>query len=1072
MNEFFSTSMYFFADVLEFLRLRFEEISIKRCRPLLVLSIAAYASMALAQSTSASLTGSVDDPSKAFISGASITVINIQTGVSALTKTNKDGRYVVSGLDPGTYRIEIDKQGFKSVIEAGLVLHVQDVVEMNFHMVIGSASETVTVDGSGLQMNTTDASVSTVIDRKFVENIPLNGRSFEDLISMTPGVVTASPQTTGSGKVEGDFGVNGQRTESNSYLVDGVSANASAGSPTGGAQPGTSGSVSATTALGTTQSLLSVDALQEFRVSSSTYSAEYGRSAGGQFSFSSRSGTSTLHGGIYDYLRNDVFDSNDWFNARSGIAKTAERQNDFGGTLGGPIFIPHLYRGNNRSFFFVSYEGLRLVQPTPAITQYVPSLAVRSTAVHALQPIWNAYPIPTGPEIAISSGSLSGLSPFVKAYSLPASINSTSIRVDHSLTERVHIFSRYGGTPSQSSSRILSNLNTTQNNTYTGTLGGDLFLSKTVNSEIRVGYSLGDSIGSSVVDSFGGATPLDLGSAMGISGYSSYEYLPYISITGVGTSYLNQYHESNKLSQWNITDASTWNLNRHLLKFGVDERHLRSTLTPVAVEAEPYYSTRATMTSNASTVYVGKYASSVPLFNEFAAFLQDEWKLSQSISVSMGVRWEVDPPPTEAHGQSAYTLLGDVSNPASLTLAPRGTPLWKTTWWNFAPRLGVAWKAHGQVGWETVVRAGGGVFFDTGNQVAAAGYSALGFQSTVTLLKTSLPLSNSQLNFTTTPVAPYTGSLVYAFPPHLQLPYTLQWNGSLEQGLGRNQSMTLSYVGANGRRQLQLQNHSVTALNPLFGTVYFYSGGVTSNYNALQVKFQRAVGRGLQVLASYGWSHSLDYGSTNAAYPLTYGNSDFDVRHNFQSGLSWNLPQVRGNFIKTILLNNWSVDGRTIVRTAFPVNLTGNLLLDAVGNSYYSGVNYNLARPAYLYGKQYPGGRAFNGGANNTATPAFSLPTGTAVGNAPRNFMRGFGEDQMNLALRREFRLRDAFRLQFRAESFNSLNHPTFGYVNPTLSNAQFGQATKMLNQSLVSMSSLYQQGGPRSLQFALKLLF
>lgn len=231
----------------------------------------------------------------------------------------------------------------------------------NFLLTLGSVSESITVAASGVNVNTTDASVSAVIDRKFVENIPLNGRSFQDLISMTPGVTTASPQVgSGAGSIgaTGDFSVNGQRTESNSYSVDGVSANIGSGNGYGVAGAAIGGAVAASTALGTTQSLVSVDDLQEFRVFSSTYSAEFGRSPGGQFSFLTRSGTDHLHGVAFDYLRNDFFDANDWFNNHYGNPISALRQNDFGGTLGGPFALPGFSRGGEpKSFFFSPMRG-------------------------------------------------------------------------------------------------------------------------------------------------------------------------------------------------------------------------------------------------------------------------------------------------------------------------------------------------------------------------------------------------------------------------------------------------------------------------------------------------------------------------------------------------------------------------------------------------------------------------------------------------------------------------------------------------------------------------------------------
>jgi len=286
-----------------------------------------------------------------------------------------------------------------------------------------------------------------------------------------------------------------------------------------------------------------------------------------------------------------------------------------------------------------------------------------------------------------------------------------------------------------------------------------------------------------------------------------------------------------------------------------------------------------------------------------------------------------------------YTLLGSPNVPSSWTLAPRDTPLWKTTWFNFAPRLGTAWTAHSAPGHETIVRAGGGVFFDTGNQVGAAGFQGLGFYAYNSLSNTPAPFPSSTFNFTTNATAPYTSSTVYAYPQHLQLPYTLQWNASVDQSLGQHQVLTMSYVGASGRRLLQGQYRSVTAQNPNFGLVALYNNAVTSNYQALQLRFQRSLAHGVQALTSYTWSHSLDFGSANSSYPFTYGNSDFDVRHNMQAGLTWDLPSASGKSFRSALLNNWGLDGRVNIRTGFPITILGNRLTDASLKRYYSGAN-------------------------------------------------------------------------------------------------------------------------------------
>src|SRR6267378_1370470 len=319
----------------------------------------------LAQTELAGVYGRVTDPSGAVIVDAEVEIKNVETNLSVTVKTNQDGLYTIPSLHPGHYLINVRKAGFKSVTVTELELNIQDNVVRNFALQVGSIAETVTVDGSGITLNTTDASVSTVVDQTYIKNMPLNGRSFQDLILLTPGVVTQTPQVTFSGNTgnpvgtTGEFSVNGQRTESNYYTVDGVSANV--GTAAGdNLRQSASGSIAASTALGTTQALVSVDALQEFRVQSSSYSAEYGRNPGGQFAFETKSGTNQWHGTVYDYLRNGAFDANDWFNDYFQVKQPPTRQNDFGGTFGGPVRIPRVYNGKDRTFFFVSYEGLRL----------------------------------------------------------------------------------------------------------------------------------------------------------------------------------------------------------------------------------------------------------------------------------------------------------------------------------------------------------------------------------------------------------------------------------------------------------------------------------------------------------------------------------------------------------------------------------------------------------------------------------------------------------------------------------------------------------------------------------------
>jgi Carboxypeptidase regulatory-like domain len=1029
--------------------------------PMLLLILCA-ATCVLSQSTDATISGVVVDPAGKVIQDATIEILNEATGVHYSSQTNGFGIYTVPILPPGEYRVQVSKVGFKTLIKPGIILNVQSALVINFTLPLGAASESVTVEAGTTTINTTDGSVSTVIDRKFVENIPLNGRSFQDLISMTPGTVTQTPQGYSSPGADGDFSVNGQRTESNYYTVDGVSANVGAGNGYGAAQPANSGSIAATTALGTTQSLVSVDALQEFRVESSTYSAEYGRTPGGQFSFATRSGTNQYHGSTFDYLRNDFFDANDWFNDHYEQSKTALRQNDFGATLGGRLAVPGLYSGKDKSFFFASYEGLRLTQPQAATIQYVPDESLRTNAPAALQAILNAFPEPTAGGIDFGN-----LAQFIQSYSLPSEINAYSIRIDQSFSPKVSAFFRFGDTPSVSSSRLLSSLTQQHLNTQTYTLGVTTQLSQRIANEFRLGYANSNSNVSTTVDSFGGAEPAGLANGMGIGASNTTLAQFYVYIPGVGGSYIDTEQAANQGRQWNLTDSWSLTAGRHQFKAGVDFRHISSPTDPPNTTAVAlFYSDNSVLTDSADELDIYKRANSTPIFNEIAVFAQDEWRANRRLNISSGLRWEINPPPSRSNGNYPYTLLGNIDDPSTLTLAPEGTPLWNTTFFNLAPRLGLAWQAHNRAGRETIIRTGAGVFFDTDNEFATLGFGGLGFFAFNSYYGVPIPATSDQLDFTTSAVPPYTSSTVYAFPRHLQLPYTLQWNTALQQALGKQQTVTLSYVASNGRRLLLEQLRSIQSVNPNFSSIAYLATGPTSNYQSLQIQFQRTMTSGVQALASYTWSHSLDYGSTYSALALTRGNSDYDVRHNLQGGISWDIPSRHNTALLSAVTRGWGLDGRLMARTGFPITLFGNYLTDAsTGQQYYTNVDLVPNEPIYLHGAIYPGGRALN-------PNAFAYPVGNDPGDAPRNFVRGFGEAQINLAARREFHLGESLRVQFRAETFNLPNHPNFGYVDPYLTDATFGQATQMLNQSLGTVAAQYQQGGPRSMQFALKILF
>jgi Carboxypeptidase regulatory-like domain/TonB dependent receptor len=1040
-------------------------------------------SLSVAQSPNGTISGIVQDPSQRPIPGAEIIVVNDLTNLQYQTKTRDDGIYVVTDLPPGPYRIQVSKQGFKTLIKPGLIVNVQDMLSVSITLPLGAVAEVVTVEGGAPLINTTDATVSTVIDRQFAENLPLNGRSFQTLIYLTPGVVATPTTTTDNGQ----FSVNGQRSASNYWMVDGVSANIGIGASYSPGN-GFGGNLGSFSSFGGTNSLVSVDAMQEFRIQTSTFAAEFGRTPGGQISIVTRAGTNDYHGTLFDYLRNDAFDANNWFNGYTNdppLPKPEERQNDFGGTLGGPIW-------KNKTFFFFSYEGLRLRLPQTALTT-VPDITSRQHATAAMKPFLNAYPLPNG-----SDDISTGIADLNATYSNPATLDAYSLRVDHKLGTKWSFFGRYNYSPSELNSRggvggqnSLSDVARTQITTQTATAGTTWMYSPRLVNDFRFNFSKVSSSSYTSIDNFGGAIPL---SALPFPS-------PYTAQNGSLTIYLESLTDGDELAigplvrneqkQINLVDDISWQAGGHSLKFGIDFRRLSPLNAPASYQQIAFFSDLPSAETGNGSGSVHSINQVNLLFRNLAVFAQDTWRVAPKLTVTYGLRWEVDFAPSALNGPSIPAVTGySLSDFSELSVAPAGTPPFQTTYTNFAPRLGVAYQTSRSPGWESVVRGGFGVFYDlvsaeTGNTIGGAPpYANFKIISNETF---PWPVT-----LTTPPSIPTLASLsnLATFNPNLKLPYTLQWNVAFEQSLAENQSLSISYIGASGRRLLQTTSALNPASNPTVSG-YFIDNTSSSNYNALQAKFERRLARGLQVLASYTWAHSIDdasgssYGvGSNLGLPgsnnINRGNSDFDIRNALTAGITYNLPNWHADRVLDAVFHNWSTQSLVLARSAPPVDVDDvNFYL--FNSGIYTNIRPDLVPgvPVYLYASEYPGGMAFNPLAFKN--PPTDPVTGNPVrqGTLPRNFLRGFGATQWDFAVHREFPLHESLKLQFRAEMFNILNHPNFGPPNNQFGLGGFGIATQILAQSLSNRSlgaggfdPLYQIGGPRSVQFALKLTF
>ena len=1097
-------------------KVRFASLAVAVAALLLGILIVAPANHA--QTELAGVYGRVTDASGAVIVDAEVEIKNTETGISTTVRSNQNGLYTIPSLHPGQYLINVRKPGFQSVTVTDLTLNVQDNVVRNFALKVGSIAETVTVRADDVNINTMDASVSTVVDRNFAENLPMNGRSFQALVELTPGVVVVPTNVAD----QGQFSVNGQRAASNYWMVDGVSANIGVGvSGPQANENGLAGVNGSFSALGGTNSLVSVDAMQEFRIQTSTYAPEFGRTPGAQISIVTRSGANQFHGTVFDYLRNDALDANNWFNGfvTPAVPKPKERQNDFGGTFSGPIFKDH-------TFFFFSYEGLRLRLPETVIST-VPDMAARQGATPAMQPFLNAFPLPNG-----SDNPATGVAQFNSSFSSSSSLDAASLRIDHRLKDKVNLFARYNYSPSEVIQRgggllAPSVVTPTKITTQTGTVGATWSISPIVANDLRFNYSRTNANGHSFLDNFGGAVPL--GSLPFPSPFTAQNGQLRFNIFGVQSGLLTDgVFIQNVQRQINLVDSISVQKGSHSLKFGVDFRRLSPVQRPVQYsQLVNFGSVARAERGSASSGAIQSRSPAYLLFRNLGAFAQDTWRVTPSLTLTYGLRWDVDFAASTLSGPSLPAVTGFNANDLSqLAIAPAGTPPFTTSYGNVGPRIGIAYQLGQNPNRPTVLRGGFGIFYDFANVqtgVLAGVNPPFGRTNSLFGAAAVFPFSAAS---SAPPVIPPAGTLanVLALNPDLKLPYTLQWNVALEQALGRQQALTLSYVGAAGRRLLQTTFLFFPPSNPNIGVGQLVDNSATSDYDALQVQFERRLSRGLQALVSYSWAHSIDTASassvqigSNENIPgggnINRGSSDFDVRHTLSLGVTYEVPAPAGNLFMKSIVRGWSLQSAIQARSAPPVDVSdGDFFTFNTG--FFADIRPDVVPGQALYlfgtncaavmhglgnlspGQGCPGGKALNPAAfaDPPTTPAGCNPAVDLLcnparqGNVGRNALRGFGATQWDFAVHRDFPIHESVKLQFRAEMFNVLNHPNFGQpvgtlLSPSFGGAaatRFGLSNQTLNQSLAGtgvagtggFNPLYQIGGPRSIQLALKLVF
>jgi hypothetical protein len=711
--------------------------------------------------------------------------------------------------------------------------------------------------------------------------------------------------------------------------------------------------------------------------------------------------------------------------------------------------------------------------------------------------VWKPYvdslPIPTG---AVSANGLTAEQKFVGA--LPITQDAISLRVDHRLGNRTNVFVRANYSPSTSTTGYDSSRSDTTSHVSTVTAGGSFILGSNTVNDLRVNWSrnrAGRSDYAAPVDgavapqesqvlppgfSFDNARIAGIGVRLpGNSGY----------VAGIAAMGM---FSANVQQQLNVVDTLTWTMGRHTAKSGIDWRRLtpRPAFAPQGMNFTVSWDDLKNGTIGSAYI-VGAGANTLRMDN-YSLFAQDMWSARNNLTLTYGVRWDVNPAPVSQTSMPLYAVLGvfDTSVPWSVTPATGG--LWKTDYSNVAPRLGAAY----QLTPKTLLRAGAGVFYDIGAPSALASQAAINFpmyrggvRMTNTVYSLADPTPFIPPPVTTTPGE--LGAFVAAFDPNLRTPLTYQWNVGMERQIGRSDTLSVTYIGSRGDSMLRYDSMTNTNLNGAYWQVTAIRNAARSRYNGLQVSYQRRMWHGLQAQASYVLSHSQDTASNDLStnnglraqklgdinVDYNWGDSSFDVRHVFSGAFSYEIPEPPGTGVVHALFRDWAIDGLLTLRSGLPIDIL------SVSWAYYGGVQQHL-RPDVVPGQaQWIDDSTVAGGRRLNPDAWVAAPNGQP-GNAPRNSVRNFGIRNFDFAVRRRFRIAARYTLDLRAEAFNLFNTPNLSvdplatYVGPAP--YAFGVARMTANQYLAGpannqgggVSPQYGVGGPRSVQLTLRFGF
>jgi hypothetical protein len=964
------------------------------------------------------LYGRVLDITEGAIAQAAVTVVNEETGFRRLTESDPSGRYIVASLQPGSYKITVRKDGFRTLMRFGVKLAPGTAARADFVLPVGSVEETITVVGTAPLLTHDDGSAGTNLERSEFERLPLNGRGLLTLLEMSPGT-NVIPATRGDA---GQFTASGQRANANYFTVDGVSAN---NGVTAGGLPAQSsgGTLPALSAFGSMDSLISLEAVQEMKVTTSSSVAEFGRLPGATVGLTSRSGSNDLHGSAAYRIRNEALDANDWFANAAGYGKLPLRLHDFTGALGGAV-------RRNRSFFFLSYQRVAMLQPFVWL-QGTPSYEARLAAADWAQPLVELFPLPT---TVLGSGALAEV---VARSNRPAGLHTGGVRFDQSLGRRASLFLRYNDSPSRNEFGGLA-VNRLDLRSQALTVGLNARPAPNTTLDLRINES------QATADSLwtpGDECALQPLTASFVTEPTTCDHLVRFWIGGVG-QFVSGKEGLRRQRQFQVIDSVAVRHGNHAVAVGVDYRKLLAirrdptgTLAVIADDLTGLIDRRKLWISRSE----GQNQSAG--VEETSLWIQDTWQAAPRLTIAAGLRWEYSPAPMS----SPQTTFLNGAEDGVETARRR---LWESSLRNFAPRLGAAWQLTKDG--RTVVRAGGGLYYFSSMSIA-------------TDILNGGPLSITTL--VSSVRSPASSLLTFGFRPDLRLPYVGQWNVALERQIGSQTAVSLGYVGSSAHRLLRREAGGPAS--SATSTLALTTNHGASNYHGFQAQFRRRMSRGVQAMASYTLARSIDTGSSDSfllwAGPLNQdrGRSDFDLGHSATVSGSYEPARLKG----------WALDTVLRARSGFPITVLQAEEYQGIALTNAFRPNLAFGQPVWLSSGSEPGGRYLN-------PLAFQAPAPGIQGSLGRNAISGFGMWQLDLAVRREFRMNEHRAVLVRVEAYNALNHPNFGDPARYLNSPVFGRSTSMLNLMLGTgspgsgLAPILQTGGPRSLQVSVRFQF